>query len=58
MKIVACLGPFDQPNERREVTVIRAHDMPGFWICKDGQGRQLVVHGQKLEARETEGNGA
>lgn len=47
-KCTAILGPFDQPNSKVEVEVIRAHDMPGFFVCQATGGQRLVVHWQKL----------
>jgi len=48
-KCIAILGPFDQPNGKVEVCIVREHDMPGFYVCEAKGGQRLVIHGQKLK---------
>jgi len=53
LHFTATLGPNDQPNERREVAILREHDMTGFFVCEDARGQRLVIHRSKLTPKDS-----
>jgi Ni,Fe-hydrogenase maturation factor len=53
----AIIGPFDKPEAVIIVDVIDQADAPGFFVCRDESGKEVLVHRSKLRDIKLKLNG-